>query len=86
LLLLLDEPSSGLDAVESEAFGRLLVQLVADEGLAILMVEHDMSLVLNICDPIYVFDFGKPLMTGSPADVRASELVRDAYLGKAAVA
>ena len=48
--------------------------------------EHDMSLVLNICDPIHVLDFGKPLMTGSPAEVRASDLVRDAYLGKAAVA
>ncbi|HLF39850.1 MAG TPA: hypothetical protein VI854_00105 [Acidimicrobiia bacterium] len=45
-----------------------------------------MSLVLNICDPIHVLDFGKPLMTGSPAEVRASDLVRDAYLGKAAVA
>jgi len=50
------------------------------------MIEHDMSLVLNICDPIYVLDFGKPLMTGTPAEVRSSELVRDAYLGKAAVA
>jgi ABC-type branched-subunit amino acid transport system ATPase component len=85
-ILLLDEPSSGLDVKESEAFGQLLVSLVAERGLGILMIEHDMSLVLNICDPIYVFDFGKPLMTGSPADVRASELVRDAYLGKAAVA
>src|SRR5438309_2208002 len=69
-----------------EAFGQLLVSLVAERGLGILMIEHDMSLVLNICDPIYVFDFGKPLMTGTPAEVRASELVRDAYLGKAAVA
>jgi ABC-type branched-subunit amino acid transport system ATPase component len=42
--------------------------------------------VLNICDPIYVLDFGKPLMNGTPADVRNSELVRDAYLGKADVA
>jgi ABC-type branched-subunit amino acid transport system ATPase component len=83
--LLLDEPSSGLDAVESEAFGRLLVQLVADEGLAILMVEHDMSLVLNICDWIHVLDFGKPLMEGTPADVRKSKAVRDAYLGQVAV-
>ena len=49
------------------------------------MIEHDMNLVLKICDPIYVLDFGKPLMSGSPADVRASETVRDAYLGKAAV-
>ena len=85
-ILLLDEPSSGLDVKESEAFGRLLVSLVAERGIGILMIEHDMSLVLNICDPIHVLDFGRPLMTGSAADVRASEAVRDAYLGKAAVA
>ncbi|MGH8975112.1 MAG: ABC transporter ATP-binding protein, partial [Acidimicrobiia bacterium] len=85
-ILLLDEPSSGLDARESEVFGQLLVRLVGERGIGILMIEHDMSLVLNICDPIHVLDFGKPLMTGSPAEVRASELVRDAYLGKAEVA
>jgi len=85
-ILLLDEPSSGLDVKESEAFGQLLVSLVAERGIGILMIEHDMSLVLNICDPIHVLDFGRPLMTGSPNDVRASQAVRDAYLGKAAVA
>ncbi|HVW34117.1 MAG TPA: ABC transporter ATP-binding protein [Acidimicrobiia bacterium] len=85
-ILLLDEPSSGLDVKESEAFGRLLTRLVDERGIGILMIEHDMSLVLNICNPIHVLDFGKPLMTGTPAEVRASELVRDAYLGKAAVA
>lgn len=85
-ILLLDEPSSGLDAKESEAFGRHLVDLVAERNIGILMIEHDMSLVLKICDPIYVLDFGRPLMKGSPAEVRASEVVRDAYLGKAAVA
>ena len=84
-ILLLDEPSSGLDAKESEAFGALLVDLVAERNLGILMIEHDMNLVLKICDPIYVLDFGKPLMTGSAADIRASETVRDAYLGKAVV-
>ena len=82
-ILLLDEPSSGLDVKESRAFGELLVTLVAQRGLGILMIEHDMSLVLEICDPIYVLDFGRPLMVGSPAEVRASETVRDAYLGQA---
>ena len=84
-ILLLDEPSSGLDVKESEAFGHLLTDLLAQRGIGILMIEHDMSLVLKICDPIYVLDFGKPLMTGTPAEVRNSELVRDAYLGKEAV-
>jgi ABC-type branched-subunit amino acid transport system ATPase component len=85
-ILLLDEPSSGLDVKESEAFGGILTDLVADRGIGILMIEHDMSLVLRICDPIFVLDFGKALMHGTPADVRNSELVRDAYLGKAEVA
>ena len=82
-ILLLDEPSSGLDVKESEAFGNLLVSLVADRGIGILMIEHDMSLVLNICDPIHVLDFGRPLMVGNPEEVRTSELVREAYLGQA---
>ena len=83
-ILLLDEPSSGLDVSESAAFGQLLVSLVAERGLGILMIEHDMSLVLNICDWIQVLDFGRPLMAGTPADVRDSEEVRAAYLGHAA--
>jgi ABC-type branched-subunit amino acid transport system ATPase component len=85
-ILLLDEPSSGLDAKESEAFGDLLCRVVAERNIGILMIEHDMSLVLKICNPIFVLDFGKPLMVGSPYEVRSSEVVRDAYLGKAEVA
>jgi ABC-type branched-subunit amino acid transport system ATPase component len=81
-VLLLDEPSSGLDPSESHGFGELLVRLVADGELAILLVEHDMNLVLNICEWIYVLDFGKPLMDGTPKDVRTSEEVRAAYLGR----
>jgi ABC-type branched-subunit amino acid transport system ATPase component len=83
-ILLLDEPSSGLDVSESETFGQLLVDLVATRGLGILIIEHDMSVVLKICDPIYVLDFGKSLMIGSPTEVRSSDIVREAYLGKAA--
>ena len=48
------------------------------------MIEHDMSLVLKICDPIYVLDFGRPLMVGTPEEVRSSPAVREAYLGQAA--
>ena len=81
-LLLLDEPSSGLDAAESHEFGQLLVRLVRDRDLGILMVEHDMSLVLNICEWIYVLDFGRPLMNGTADEVRNSEEVRAAYLGQ----
>jgi ABC-type branched-subunit amino acid transport system ATPase component len=83
-VLLLDEPSSGLDAAESRDFGQLLAQLVRNDDLGILMVEHDMSLVLTICEWIYVLDFGRPLMAGTPAEVRNSEAVRAAYLGRSA--
>jgi ABC-type branched-subunit amino acid transport system ATPase component len=83
-LLMLDEPSSGLDVSESHAFGDLLTRLVAETGMGILMIEHDMDLVLGISDWIFVMDFGKPLMNGSADDVRKSQQVRDAYLGKAA--
>ena len=85
-ILLLDEPSSGLDAAESATFGELLTHLVAERELGILLVEHDMSLVLNICDWIQVLDFGRPLMAGTPAEVRSSEEVRAAYLGRAGAA
>jgi ABC-type branched-subunit amino acid transport system ATPase component len=83
-ILLLDEPSSGLDVAESAAFGELLVDVVAQRGLGILMIEHDMSLVLNICDRVQVLDFGRPLMVGTPQEIRDSEEVRAAYLGQSA--
>jgi branched-chain amino acid transport system ATP-binding protein len=79
-LLLLDEPSSGLDDTESEELGDLLCQL-ADKGMAVLLVEHDMGLVMRICSAINVLDFGSVLMVGSPADIRADDRVRAAYLG-----
>ena len=83
-ILLLDEPSSGLDPAESKDFGRQLRELVDARGIGILMVEHDMSLVLEICDWIFVLDFGKPLMAGTAAEVRNSPDVQAAYLGKEA--
>jgi ABC-type branched-subunit amino acid transport system ATPase component len=83
-ILLLDEPSSGLDVAESAKFGDLLAEIAGRSGVGILLVEHDMSLVLRICDWIYVLDFGRPLFEGAPAEVRASTTVREAYLGKGA--
>ena len=81
-LLLLDEPSSGLSDTESEELGDLLVQL-AEAGMGVLLVEHDMELVMRVCTQINVLDFGAVLMAGSPADVRADDRVRAAYLGAA---
>ncbi len=81
-LLLLDEPSSGLDDTESEELGDLLCQL-AEAGMGVLLVEHDMGLVMRICARINVLDFGAVLMVGGPDEVRADERVRAAYLGSA---
>jgi ABC-type branched-subunit amino acid transport system ATPase component len=85
LILMLDEPSSGLDPSESQELGELLRRLVIERGVGILMVEHDMALVLDVCEWIFVIDFGRPLVQGSPAQVRNSEEVRAAYLGSEAV-
>ena len=82
-VLLLDEPSSGLDPVETEKFGETLQRVVETRGCGILLVEHDMALVLRICKEIYVLDFGKMLFHGSPAEVRNSDEVQAAYLGSA---
>lgn len=79
--LLLDEPSSGLDAHESERFGEILTQLVEETGLGILLVEHDMALVSAICRYVYVLDFGRLIFEGTMAEAMSSDLVRDAYLG-----
>jgi branched-chain amino acid transport system ATP-binding protein len=79
-LLLLDEPSSGLDESETEDFGVLLVEL-AREGRTVLMVEHDMELVMAVCDVINVLDFGSVIAQGTPAAIRVDPLVQKAYLG-----
>jgi branched-chain amino acid transport system ATP-binding protein len=79
-VLLLDEPGSGLDEAECHALGSLLTDLAAD-GMAVLLVEHDMELVMRVCEHVYVLDFGKLLSEGTPAQVQANPAVQTAYLG-----
>ena len=80
-VVLLDEPSSGLDQAETQRFGGILRRVVAERGIGILLVEHDMTLVREICEHIYVLDFGRVLFHGTPEEMVDSEIVRDAYLG-----
>ncbi|ABH00512.1 ABC branched chain amino acid transporter ATP-binding subunit (plasmid) [Rhodococcus jostii RHA1] len=80
-VLLLDEPSSGLDATETARLAEVLERVVARRRIGILLVEHDVELVMRICSAIFVLDFGRMIFDGTPLDVAASELVRAAYLG-----
>jgi ABC-type branched-subunit amino acid transport system ATPase component len=84
-VLLLDEPSSGLDKRETSRFSDILVGLVESRQVSILVVEHDMSLVLRICADVFVLDFGQLIFRGSPAELTASDVVRAAYLGSEAI-
>jgi branched-chain amino acid transport system ATP-binding protein len=79
-LLLLDEPSSGLNESETEELAAVLRELAAD-GLGVLMVEHDMSLVMGTCSAIYVLDFGQIIAVGEPEEIQGDPRVQEAYLG-----
>jgi branched-chain amino acid transport system ATP-binding protein len=80
-ILLLDEPASGQTDDETRAFEILLRRLARDDGLTVLLVEHDMALVMEVCDRIHVLDFGEVIAVGTPDEVRVDPRVRDAYLG-----
>jgi ABC-type branched-subunit amino acid transport system ATPase component len=84
-ILLFDEPASGLDRPERRRFADVLRRAVQRGAMGALLVEHDMDLVLSVCDHIYVLDFGELIFAGTPAEVRRSEVVRAAYLGSTAV-
>jgi branched-chain amino acid transport system ATP-binding protein len=84
-LLLLDEPASGQDAQETEHFAGLL-RAVAADGVGILLVEHDIPLVMEVCSQVHVLDYGRVIAAGSPAEIRRDEAVIAAYLGTEDVA
>jgi sulfate-transporting ATPase len=81
-VILLDEPAAGLDTTESKWLGDRIRNISAN-GTGILLVDHDVALVLDICDYIYVLDFGEVIAEGDPAHIRANRAVADAYLGHA---
>ena len=79
-LLLLDEPASGQNDKETEEFAGIL-RALNDEGVTIFLVEHDMSLVMNVCDKIFVLDFGSLIADGTTEEIQNNPVVIDAYLG-----
>jgi ABC-type branched-subunit amino acid transport system ATPase component len=79
-LVLLDEPAAGLDSLESEWLAERLRDIRAS-GVSVLLVDHDMNLMLNLCDFLYVLDFGSVIASGTPEEVRADDKVISAYLG-----
>jgi branched-chain amino acid transport system ATP-binding protein len=80
-LLLLDEPSSGLDGDETDAMGEVLTRVCRERGISVLLVEHDVELVRSVTSRLYVLDFGTLIAEGPTNDVLGDEAVRKAYLG-----
>ena len=81
LLLLLDEPAAGMNPQETQKLIGL-IRSIRDEGLSILLIEHDMKLVMSLSDYIYVVDYGRKIAEGMPEEVRSNPVVIKAYLGE----
>jgi branched-chain amino acid transport system ATP-binding protein len=82
-LLMLDEPAAGMNATETQGLLKLIHAIRERFGLAVIVVEHDMDLIMNLCDRIQVLAYGEIIFEGSPAEVQANPRVREVYLGHA---
>jgi branched-chain amino acid transport system ATP-binding protein len=81
-VLLLDEPTSGLDATESARLGQLIQSIRSDASCSVLLVEHDVSFMMDQVDRITVLDLGRVLAVGAPEEIKRDPRVRTAYLGE----
>ncbi len=86
LMLLLDEPTAGMNPLETEDAIKLFRRIRDEKGITVLLIEHDMRVVMNISERISVMDYGEKIAEGSPAEIRANPRVVEAYLGRGAVA
>jgi branched-chain amino acid transport system ATP-binding protein len=80
-MVCMDEPAAGLDTTESLQLGER-IRAIANSGTAVLLIDHDMGLVLSVCDLIYVLDFGSVIAHGTPSEIRTDDRVIEAYLGR----
>ncbi|MFM7571028.1 MAG: ABC transporter ATP-binding protein, partial [Betaproteobacteria bacterium] len=81
--LALDEPAAGMNATEKQQL-RILIERIRQDGRTILLIEHDVKLVMGLCDRVTVLDYGRELAVGAPAEIQSDARVIEAYLGTAA--